>query len=538
MASEYDIIICGSGSGGGFLAGEVAPHASVLILESGPKTVGTPDPGVGSPESRRASTQINVGTYIPDGVTSINRGKYFYSYPIYLDQSNPTFASNQREARIVGGGSHINAGAWIRPFAGDFAGFANETGVTGWSKADFEPHFLKAEQILSVHRDGRENWNIGSKLYEQAATAMGIPVFETASNRRRCLFCGQRLNAGMPCKYDSLMSTAVTQIPKALSFGAELLDNTTVLRVEISNGKATGVTYSRNGQVTTVTARKLVVVAGGALGTPAILNDSGLNKINDNVGRYLRMHPAGSIEAVIPGTEWNVERGYQWNAHHYVMDGSKARDVIVHIGGGLQSATPWTTAQFGTFGRPFKNLIRDFPNRLGVFMFSLKPGIYGRVVGGVAKPIALYPLIGKDGVIEPKTLSDLEAAYQQIGEVLKRMGATYITPNPNEPSALLRQELRTLMLIGAVPQPQGTCRAGASRTNSVVDSNCMSHDVSNLMICDASVIPKDVGANPNAMIMAIASKCSDFVVKQILGKSVGSEETASQFEAVANMVKA
>jgi hypothetical protein len=45
---------------------------------------------------------------------------------------------------------------------------------------------------------------------------MGIPVWETTSNRKNCIFCGHRLNAGMPCKYNSLMSTALTQIPRAI----------------------------------------------------------------------------------------------------------------------------------------------------------------------------------------------------------------------------------------------------------------------------------------------------------------------------------
>jgi len=66
------------------------------------------------------------------------------------------------------------------------------------------------------HRDRPENWNPASILYKQTAESMGIPVHVTASNRHRCIFCGHRMNAGMPCKYDALMSTAITQIPKAL----------------------------------------------------------------------------------------------------------------------------------------------------------------------------------------------------------------------------------------------------------------------------------------------------------------------------------
>ena len=48
----------------------------------------------------------------------------------------------------------------------------------------------------------------------------------------------------------------------------------------------------------------------------------------------------------------------------------------------------------------------------------------------------------------------------------------------------------------------------------------MSWDVKNLMVCDASVIPNHISSNPNAMIMAVASRCSDYVIKEILGQSL------------------
>ncbi|MSV28970.1 MAG: GMC family oxidoreductase, partial [Bryobacterales bacterium] len=234
MADTYDVIICGAGSGGGFMAGEIAANGSVLILDAGPHFPSEAKPGTGSDERRRLSTQMNLGTWLPDSKDS-KGGKLFFTYPMYMDQSNPFASTAQREPRLVGGGSAVNAGAWLRPRVVDFQGFAEETGVKGWTKRDFEPHFLRAERILHVHRDSREYWNKASVLYEQAAIKMGIPVFETASNRHLCIFCGHRLNAGVPCKYDSLMSTAITQIPKALKNKAVLIDNATVLRVEISN---------------------------------------------------------------------------------------------------------------------------------------------------------------------------------------------------------------------------------------------------------------------------------------------------------------
>src|SRR5207244_1733252 len=115
MADTYDVIICGAGSGGGFLAGEIAANGSVLLLDAGPFIGGTPNFGFGSPERRKFSTQINLGTYIPDGMYSIGHGAATFQYPTFVDLSNQNSYVVTREARVVGGGSYINVGAWIRP---------------------------------------------------------------------------------------------------------------------------------------------------------------------------------------------------------------------------------------------------------------------------------------------------------------------------------------------------------------------------------------------------------------------------------------
>lgn len=518
----FDVIICGAGSGGGFLAGEIAQYGSVLILDAGPFFSEKPNPGVGTPERRKFSTQINLGTYFSDGSTASPNSSAFYAYPMYMDASNPALNTVQREPRVVGGGSFVNVGAWVRPRLVDWDGFVTETGVQGWTKAAFEPYYQKAEGILSVHRDVRANWNKASVLYEQAAKQMGIPVFETASNRKACIFCGHRLNAGMPCKYDSLMSTAITQIPKAISNGAVIIDKAEVTQVLTdSNNKATGVTYRKGGQTFTVNANKLVVLSAGAIGTPILMRTSGFHLLNDNVGRYLRAHPGIPIDAILPGTDWNQDRGYQWNAFHYTMDqNGQPMDAIVHVSAGFPANTPWVASAVGTFGYPYKNLMRQFTQRAGAFIFQVKPAISGHVVGDIDNPIIYYPIADTTGNLEPKTLNDLMVSVKQVASVYKSMGAVGTYPKADDPDFILKKTLSQFVTSSGALHPQGTCRAGANKANSVVDTNCMSWDVGNLMCCDASVIPNHISANPNATIMAVAARASDYVITHVLGKTL------------------
>jgi choline dehydrogenase len=527
--NTYDVIICGSGSGGGYFAGQVSPYASVLILETGDYPAGAPQPGVGAPSRRVFSTQYNLGTFIPDGVTAINRGYNFFAYPMYMDQSNPASNAVQREARVVGGGSFINVGAWLRPRSVDWDGFAQETGVQGWTKAEFEPHFQNAEAISSVHRDVRSSWNKASVQYEQIANSMGIKTFMNASNRKNCIFCGQRLNAGVPCKYDALQGTAMTQIPKALNNGATLIPDATVTNINITNGVATGVTYTQNGQTFTANANKLVVLSAGCIGTPLIMRNAGIHLQNPNVGKYFRAHPGISMEAVLPGTDWNSDRGYQWNMAHYVTnpDGSLV-DALVFASAGFATVAPWIISEVGFFGQAYKDLMRQYRSRVGAFIFQLKPGIYGTVMGTVQQPLISYPIADTTGALEPKTRSDFLAAVRQVGSILKQMGATFLFPNPDQPESLLIQTMTQLVTTAGAIHGQSSCRAGSGPANSVVDTYGMSWDVKNLMLCDASVIPHHISSNPNAMIMALADRAAQWAIPNVLGGKLPSAQPAPE----------
>ena len=349
------------------------------------------------------------------------------------------------------------------------------------------------------------------------------PTWSTlgASSSKNCIFCGHRLNAGMPCKYDSLQSTAVTQIPKAQSFGADLIDNATVQEIIIENNKAVGVRYIKDRQLVTVRANKLVVLSAGAIGTPLIMRSSGLHLKNDNIGRNLDAHPGVPLEVLMPPGDWNSDRGYQWNLHHYASnDKGQLIDVLNYASASFPSNTPWVGAAVGFFGQAYKDLMRKFPQRAGVYLFEMKPARFGRVMGTVAAPAVFYPIIDKSGVLEKKTLEDLKFACREAVKVYKSFGAIESFPAIDAPPAILNQQLTLFVSTAAAIHVAGTCRAGVSRKDSVTDTYGMSLDVDNLMCCDASVIPNQISSNPNSLIMALANRQAEYAVTQVLGKQL------------------
>jgi choline dehydrogenase-like flavoprotein len=332
----------------------------------------------------------------------------------------------------------------------------------------------------------------------------------------------------MPCKYDSLQGTLMTQIPKAVASGATVLGNAEVIQILMSGTKATGVIYSLNGEMIQANANKLVVLSAGAMGTPIIMRTNGMHLVNKNIGLNLTAHPGIPIDAILPGTNWNTDRGYQWNAFHYGMDqNGNLLDTLVHVAAGFPANTPWVASVVGTFGYPYKNLMRQYRQRAGAFIFELKPAITGRVTGDINNPSIFYPIADATGNLEAKTLNDFVLTVRQVASVYKAMGAYTTYPIADQPDFILKQQLSQFVTASGALHPQGTCRAGADPATSVVDANCMSHDFQNLMVCDASVIPNAISANPNATIMAIAARASDYVITEVLGKTLPSSANAA-----------
>ena len=123
-------------------------------------------------------------------------------------------------------------------------------------------------------------------------------------------------------------------------------------------------------------------------------------------------------------------------------------------------------------------------------------------------------------------------------DIFKKMGAIGTYPSADLPPDILNQTLTTFITTSAALHPQGTCRAGGDRASSVVDTNGMSWDIQNLMCCDASVIPNHISANPNATIMAIASRASEYVITNIFGKALSTAPPQPAFGKGAGLAEA
>ena len=276
LSLECGAVVVGSGAGGATVAAELAEAGvDVIVLEEG---------GYHPTESFTAGTGRALRTLYRDGGGGMAIGRPSVLYA---------------EGRCVGGSTVVNGGMSWRTPARVLRRWAEEEGLEAIGERDLDPYFAAIESRLSVGLQDPETIGRDSALFLAGAQARGWAV---VPNRRNQLHCAGTSNCSSGCPTGAKRSMLVTSVPRALARGARLFADCRVDRITSSGGAVTGVTGhvvrpgGRRGPALAVRAR-VVVVAGGAIQTPALLARSGLRSASGQIGRNLSVHPNAVVTA-------------------------------------------------------------------------------------------------------------------------------------------------------------------------------------------------------------------------------------------------
>ena len=471
---RFDVVIVGSGAGGGVVAGELAQRGrDVLLLECGPH--------LRAEDFTRWEAKAAHDLFWPLRFAPLPGGELV------------TFLAG----RCVGGTTTINTKVAFRAHERDVAKWHPATGLTNdrdepFVAADLDRYYDRVEQVLGVRE--RSDWRKSVYTVEPGFRALGAELEPVHSyTDANCTSCGSCIQG---CATNAGKSTMNTYIADALARGIlELRAEAAVERVlvEGSDGArvATGVEYlDADGQRRTVGAGA-VVVAAGALNTPQLLIRSGLTSDVSpsaaSIGKHLGLHPVRLVYGLFDEPQ-DAHMVYPITAHcvkhqhdedgGFVIEATTIQDPIAF-------ATTLCDDSGPLWGPRLVEALRSFRHWVGVLAMVNDDNNSAVAVGDDGGERFLVDFRSNE-------LERIDNALAFSRRVLEAAGA------------------RQVCWSGlASTHVQGSCRMGDDPARSVVDRNCESHDVRRLFVGDGSLVPRTLSVNPSLTIMALATRLAE-----------------------------
>lgn len=499
---ECDVVVVGSGAGGGVIAGELAcAGKQVIVLEQ--------------------------GSYINEQAMSVREAEGMSE--LYLKHgllSSSDLGVVILAGRGLGGGTVVNWTTALRTPPDVLQEWQQRSGLSLFTEPALNASFSSVEQRLGVNLQNSAHNRQNQVLYE-GARALG---YHSEALPRNAQGCEQRCGScGFGCRYGCKRSTTRTYLQDAYEHGARLLTHCTVHKVVLKHGRAVGVEAVVNdpeqggSRRVTVHARA-VVIAGGALHTPAVLLRSGLT--HEHIGRHLHLHPTTTISGVYPekiqAWEGVMQSAYSREFAHLSDNYGYTLEVPPAHPGLFGLSTPWTGAQ------AYRDDMLRVAYNATIIVLTRDKG-EGRVrLGSDGEPVIDYVTSTFDrrhllhglrtaarihvaqGALAVTSIQSRPARLELTGgePATKRQQAKFA-------AQLERHGLGPNRLILFSAHQMGTCRMGVDPARSVTDEHGEVHGVKGLFVCDGSLFPAASGVNPMLSIMALAHYHSQYL-KNIL----------------------
>ncbi|MEP1209871.1 MAG: GMC family oxidoreductase N-terminal domain-containing protein [Rhizobiaceae bacterium] len=522
MAQGYDFIIIGGGSAGCVLAARLTedPAVNVLLLEAG-------------------GGDRHPFYHLPAGFAKMTKGIGSWGWHTVPQRHMQDKVFRYTQAKVIGGGSSINAQVYTRGNALDYDEW-RQMGCDGWSYDDVLPYFRKAEDNDSWdnHYHGK-----GGPLgvsqpsaplpicdaYLEAAAQLGIPRNEDLTGEVQDGAGFYQLTQRNARRSSVAMSYLA---PNRNRKNLTVETNAQVMRIRIESGRASGVEMADGRHIP---AAKEVILSSGAIGSPKLLQLSGIGpaehlqdlgiaveldqpQVGENLQDHLDLYTICEVTgphtydrfakphlSAVAAVQYLLTRKgpvasslFETGGFWYVDPEARSPDVQLHLG----------------LGTGIESGVASMPDG-GVTLNScyLRPRSRGTVRLQSADPAA-DPLIDPNYLSDPRdrelSIEGLKLTQKILAqEPLKPFIRAERLPGPDVKSDEdyfnhICQHSKT------THHAAGTCRMGID-PNAVLDPQLRFNGIDGLRVADASVMPTIVSSNTNAAAIMIGEKAADMI---------------------------
>src|SRR5690606_4040774 len=522
-AMEYDYIIVGGGPAGCVLANRLSEDASVkvLLLEAG-------------------GSDWNPLFHMPAGFAKMTKGVASWGFETVPQKHLKNRVLRYTQAKVIGGGSSINAQIYTRGNAADYDLWAGEDGCTGWDYRHVLPYFKRAEDNQRFNDDFHSYGGpLGVSMpsaplpicdaYIRAGQELGIP-YNPDFNGREQAGVGFYQLTQRNRRRSSASLAYLSTIKDRKNLTVHM--NAPVRTIELEKTRVTGVTLM-SGEV--LRANREVIVSSGAIGSPKLLLQSGigsadhLKKLGVNVkhdlpgvGENLQDHLDLFVIAECTG-----DHTYDGVAKLHRTLGAGLQYILLRSGpvasslfetGGFWYADPDARSPDIQFHLGLGSGIEAGVEKLknaGVTLNSayLHPRSRGTVRLASSDPAAA-PLIDPNYWSDPHdrkmSLEGLKIAREIMQQdALKPYVMAERLPGPK---VVTDDDLFDYACANAKTDhhPVGTCKMGTDAM-AVVDLDLKVRGLEGLRVCDSSVMPRVPSCNTNAPTIMIGEKGADII---------------------------